>query len=44
MVEFGVGRRGENNKRDILIEGAIMELGRNLMPGKLPGTHKDDPN
>ena len=34
----------ENNERDILIEGAIMGLGRNLVLGKLPGTHKDDPS
>ena len=25
----------ESNKRDILIKGAIMELGRNMVPGKL---------
>lgn len=33
----------ERNKRDILIEETIMGLERNLVPGKLPRTRKDDP-
>ena len=33
------GTERESKEKDILIEGAIMGLGRNLMPG----THKDDP-
>ena len=33
----------ESNERDILIEGVIMGLGRNLVLGKLPGIYKDDP-
>ena len=32
----------ESNERDILIEGAIMGLGRNLVLGKFPGIHKDE--
>ena len=38
MVEFGKGWR----VRDILIKGAIVRLGRNLVIGKFPGIHKDD--
>ena len=39
------GRDGEKTKeRDILIEGAIMGLGRNLVPGKFTGIYKNDPN
>ena len=34
----------ENKERDILIEGAIMGLGRNLTLEKFPGIHKDDPS
>ena len=40
----GGGTEKESNERDILIEGAIMGLGRNLVPGKLPGIHKEDPS
>ena len=38
-----VGRRmeRENNKRDILIEGTIMRLGRDLVLGKFTVIHKD---
>ena len=32
----------ERKKRDILIEGAIMELARNLAVEKFPGIHKND--
>lgn len=32
----------ESNERGILIEGTIMELGRNLMPGKFPGMYKQE--
>ena len=35
---------GERNERDILIEGVIGSLWRNLVLGKLPGTHKNDPS
>ena len=38
----GRGMERERNERDILIEGAILWLGRNLVLGKLPGIHKDD--
>ena len=34
----------ESNEGNILIEGAIMELGKNLVLGKFPGIHKDDPS
>ena len=36
-------KKSGHNERDILIEWAIMGLARNLVPGKLPRTHKDDP-
>ena len=36
--------RDENKERDVLIEGAIMGLARNLAPEKFPGLHKDDPS
>ena len=36
--------RDESKERDILIEGAIVGLARNLALGKFPGAHKDDPN
>ena len=42
-VSWGRYRR-ESKERDILIERAIMELGRNLVLGELPGIHKDDPS
>ena len=38
------GTKRENKERDISIEGVIVGLGRNLMLGKLPGNHKDDPS
>lgn len=34
---------GKSNKRDILIEGTILGLGKNPETGKLPGIYKDDP-
>lgn len=34
----------ESKERGILIEGAIMGLGRNLALGKLQGIHKNDPS
>ena len=34
--------RDESKERDILIEGAIIELARNLALEKFPGIHKDD--
>ena len=39
MVELGAGER-KNKERDILIEGTIMKLGRNL---EFSGIHKYDP-
>lgn len=36
----GGGKERESNDRDILIEGAIVEFGRNLVQGKFPGIHK----
>ena len=33
----------KNKKRDILIDGAIIGLARNLALEKFPGTQKDDP-
>ena len=41
MVEVG-REEGEKKKRGILIEEAIMRLGKMLVLGKLPGIHKDD--
>ena len=39
------GRTERKSKvRDILIEGAIMGLARNLAVEKFPGIHKDDPS
>ena len=32
----------ESKERGILIDGAIMELARNLAPEKFPRIHKDD--
>ena len=40
----GAGMERESNERDILIEGAIMGLERNLVLGKFPGNHKNDPS
>ena len=34
----------ESKKRDILIEGAIIGLARNLALEKFPGIHKDAPS
>ena len=34
--------RNESKERDILIEGAIMGLARNLALEKFPGIEKDD--
>lgn len=35
------GTDGESNEKDILI-GGTSELERKLVPGKLPGMHKDN--
>ena len=35
--------KDESKERDILIEGAIMGLARNLTLGKFPGIHKMTP-
>ena len=40
---IGGGMERESNERDILIEGAIVGLGRNLALEKFSGIHKDDP-
>ena len=34
----------ESKERDILIEGTIIGLARNLALEKFPGIHKDDPS
>ena len=34
----------KNKERDILSEGAIKRLVRNMALGKFPGIHKDDPS
>ena len=34
----------ESRERDILIEGVMMRLVRNLALGKFPRIHKDDPS
>ena len=39
----GGGMGWKFKERDISIEGAIMGLQRNLMLGKFPGNHKQDP-
>ena len=36
--------RDENKERDILIEGTIIGLARNLALEKFPGIQKDDPS
>lgn len=36
--------RDEIKERDVLIEGAIMELARNLALENFPRIHKDDPS
>lgn len=33
--QVGEGVEGGSNERDILLEGAILGLGRNLVPGNL---------
>ena len=38
------GRTEMRARKDILIEGAIIGLARNLTLEKFPGTHKDDPS
>lgn len=38
------GRTEESKERDTLIDGAIVDLTRNLALGKSPGMHKDDPD
>ena len=42
MVELEEGQRGRTRKKDMFIEGAIMGLGRNQVPEKFPGIHKND--
>lgn len=44
MVELGEGQRGKGRKAIILIQGAIIGLGRNLVLEKPPGFHKNDPS
>ena len=43
IVELVEGMEQENYERDILIEGAILQLGRILVLGKFPVIHKDSP-
>ena len=40
MVKMGEGQM--NKERDTLIEGAIMEVARNLALEKFPGIHMND--
>ena len=40
----GGGMEWKHSKRDILIEGVIMGIGRNLMLGRFLGVHTDDPS
>lgn len=45
MVRFSVGERIEESKmRDIMIEGAIIELKGDLALGRIPENYKDDTN
>ena len=37
-------RERETKERDIMIEGAIMGLAKNLALGNFLGIHKDDPS
>ena len=37
-----VGGEAERESNKILTEGAIKGLGKNLVPEKFPGIHKDD--
>ena len=39
--QVGDRTEGESNERNIMIDGAILGLGRRLMSEKLPGSHKD---
>ena len=41
--QVGGGTEWEINERDILIEGAIIGLGENLVLGKFSGIHKYNP-
>ena len=40
----GGGTERESNERDILIEGAIVGLGRNQVLGKFPEIYKNEPS
>lgn len=40
----GVENERESNERDLLIEGTIMGLGRNLVLKEIRGIHKNDPS
>ena len=42
--KVGGWTEGKSNEREILREGAIIGLGRNLVLGKFSGIHKDDPS
>lgn len=42
--QVGGVTEGKSNEKDILREGIIMALGRNLVLGKLLGICKDDPS
>lgn len=43
--QVGGRMEDENNERDTLVlEGVIWGLRRNLVPGKFPGIHEDDPS
>ena len=44
MVVLGNGWRQRTMKDIILIEGAITSIGRNLVLGKFPEIHKEDPS
>lgn len=43
MVELVAEWMGESKESGILIEVAIIWLESNLVPGNIPGIHKDDP-
>lgn len=40
--QVGGVTEGKNNEKDILREGTIMALGRNMVLGNLPEIHNDD--
>ena len=40
----GWRQNGGREEQSYLDGGAILELGRNQVPGKPPGAHKKDPN